>query len=470
MNTGPPFQNSQESDKESKSWEEFTDIATRLDYPNREIYTFHIGWQSDRDLPLLADLDPQPHDPDPEIWPIQGVDPGHVDSVEELIQQFSTYPVPHVKWVTPEYLKQTRGFYPDRRQLNKSKVVEDHLELKRKKRRDEIKQKKLEHGVNQNTAAAEAQRESYAVYDEFEERKERMEQEVEYRLRLTEDRRTALTRIAKMWNGKQVRGHHLLVDKCPKWRDFLDDLDQDELKPLLVDENVDPDVYEAFKHHEWYNTEAKTYLKPQHVAQKKIYWNPNQRGKTLLNKHEDFPGLVGDQFERLRHRFTVGMVALWFALETNRELVLTYPPFTGFEKEFRADVGLKRNESEFYDGNIIGCEVITHHNDRKNWNNTLKKIYQLDAANETTPIIVGPNRSTVYDLFRYWEDNGHISFPGTGFNTDWNIQKGRSKVQEAYEQSERWPIADWTTGVSLWRSIFRDGNPEAEETALSMSW
>jgi hypothetical protein len=463
---GPPFEKPQSEEYQDgpSTLEEYAAWMRPLDYPNREIYIWQDEWgeRGGDEIPFVADLDPEPHDPDPEIWPIEEIDPGYPAPVDDLVREFSTYPEPHVCWITPEYFEEIHGFGPERKDLKENKNVQQAYRDKIKEKQHEILEAKLERGVDKGKAMQEANEEAYSYFTQDNQQKQ---------LELTEDRRIALTRIANIWNGKQVEGCHILLDKCPKWDDFLGDLNQTELKRLLIDPDIDYDIYELFSNHEWYTEEPQTYLEPQYVAQKKIYWNLNQRGKTLLIEHEDFPTLHGDTFERLRHRFTVGMVALWFSLETgDSEAIVPYPRFKSLDGTPKADIAVERNNSEFFNGDLVVCETLTGHNDRNNWDNTLAKLYRLNKIDGVRPIISAPQRSTIYDAIRYWEKNGDISFPTTGFNTDWNIEKGRSKTREAYEHSDHWPIADWTTALRLWRDLLADGGREARRTALSLSW
>lgn len=54
----------------------------------------------------FGDLNPTPNGPDPEVWPLEGWDPGAPAPIEDLIPRYNAFPVPHVAWVTKEWIKQ----------------------------------------------------------------------------------------------------------------------------------------------------------------------------------------------------------------------------------------------------------------------------------------------------------------------------------------------------------------------------
>jgi hypothetical protein len=441
MWSGPPFRDQPDDD-----WtlEDVGENVQCLDYEGRDIRTFETGVPGSRPgkkFTHVVDFDPNKDDPDPDVWPIEEVDPGYPAPVDDLYLEIEDWPKPGVRWVTYEYAGKR---YPTQNPYSEGikKAVREHkrsLESKCNMKATEY----MRDGYERDKALELARKEVYGPRNNA--------------ISYTEDQLEALRRIARLWNGEYVQGFHLLRDKCPAWMELLGDLDQGELKRLLVDPDVDIHTYRKFERHDWYDEDATILLSPQHVAQKKVYYAPTQKGRTVLNEFDNLPSLKGDQFERLRHRFGVGMGALWLASEVdNSGQIKTYPKFSS---SMRADFWLEPNGDSTKWGTkpVIG-EMITHHHDRDNWLRTGEKLWEY-SMNDCHPIIITGKRKTAYDIFRYWLRNSKLSLPGSGFKSNWNITKAREKIHEAYNDPDHmWPIADWSTSTKLWRELLADDN------------
>ena len=118
-----------------------------------------------------------------------------------------------------------------------------------------------------------------------------------------------LKRIARLWNGEEVCDVHLLADQCPTISDLTTDLDENPLKRLYYNTDLGRETLLAFGDADWF--EGTTgFLKSTAVFRKQAWYDLTQKGRTLINGHEDFPDLHGDPNEGLVHRITVGLVCL----------------------------------------------------------------------------------------------------------------------------------------------------------------
>jgi hypothetical protein len=280
------------------------------------------------------------------------------------------------------------------------------------------------------------------------------------RMTLTEDRKKALTRIARLLNGEVVRGKHLLLDKCPAWMDILGDLDQEELRRLVVDPTIDHEFAEAFAEHDWYEAEQAVHTKPQWILKKKVWYAPTQRGRTLINQNDAFPGLIGDPMEGLKHRVTVGLAVIQEAMKGRK--VASYHDVKGYS----VDVASKTEDGQVYVG-----EVITGHNNWGHHRRAYRKMSDLDSQG-ITPYALFDSRETAYEIMNHWIREGLGVLPTGTFNSDPSTEWGREKVQEAYSNDNLpWSVSDWTTTEVLWQNTLGPDGPELRPSAVkSLNW
>lgn len=430
MSTGPPFAPDDES---TASWRDWRDKTTPLDYPDRDIRiifpeehggTVHEPTYSPADF---GDFDPEPDDPDPGVWPLEHFDPGYPCDVEDLVLWRGSFPAPHVAWVTEEYLEARYGYNPVRQEMD----VEEFPEWARPDDKEPGDTAEL---LATNSSPN--------------------------RMKLTDDRVEALTRFARLWNGEVVRGQHLLLQKCPAWKDLFGDLDQDELKQLLVDPSIDAEFAEAFGECDWYETEHAVYMKPQRILRRKVWYAPTQRGRTLITRHPKLPSLTGDSMEGLRHRFTVGLAALQQTLE-NRA-VDTYRDLG----EYNVDIASQDEYDRVYPG-----EVMTGHNNWELHRSTYRKLADLHSQG-AIPWVIFDSRSTAYEVMNHWHREGLAELPHGTFDSEPKIDWARDAIQRAFSDPNLdWIISDWTTTATLWKNTLGPNGPDVtESTVTSLSW
>jgi hypothetical protein len=429
MSAGPPFDN-ETSDTTWPDWEEKT---TALDYPERDIRILFPEERSGTvhkphvQPPDFGDFDPSPYDPDPNIWPIKEVDPGYPADVDDLILLANSFPAPHVAWVTEEYIENRYGYSP---------VCQ------------EVRIDELPPWARPEDPGGTGTVEVMAT------------NETSNSMSLTNDRAEALERLARLWNGDVVRGHHLLLDKGPDWMDIFGDLDQDELRRFIVDPTVDIEFAEAFGTYNWYELEQDVYTKPARIIRKKIWYAPTQRGRTLINENAELPDLNGDPNEGLVHRFSVGLAVVWQILQGRR--IGTYVE----DNNDVVDI-LSKDENENY---YVG-EVMTGHHNWKLHRRTHQKMRRLHERG-INPYVVFDSRETAYEIFNHWQREGLCELPGGTFNSEFAISKGQEKVRTAYESEEfDWIVSDWTTTSDLWdKTIGPDGPQINTEKIKSTTW
>ncbi|WP_311173947.1 hypothetical protein [Halobellus ordinarius] len=445
MSVGPPFDESNESTDRSQTWENWREDTRRLDYDGRDI---RVLWEAERvdrkdgvyHSPAdFGDFDPKPSDPDSSVWPLKELDPGYPAPVDELILWSGTFPEPHVAWVTEEYLQARYGAYDPMRQEVDVEVLPLYLRPDGWEEGDTV-----EIVATNETAPS---------------------------MSLTDDRLEALRRIGELWNGNEVRGHHLLVDKCPSWEDVLGDLDQEELKRLVIDPNVDVEFAEAFSEHDWYEQREAVYTKPQRILRKKVWWAPTQRGRTLITNTDELPNLIGDSLESLRHRVTVGLTALREIFDG--KTVMTYKNIGSFNwvpvsRRYNVDVFSYKYPSP--EAAYAG-EVITGHHNYQLHEETYQKLAALNRTG-ITPYVIFDSRDTAYRVFNYWHRNNNCSLPLGTFDSDAAISWGRQKIQEAYEDDTvYWAVADWSTTDRVWRSTLGPDGPDISRSdVVSYNW
>lgn len=427
MSRGPPF----DEDRAPTPPESMTSRMTRLDYPGRDIRVLPSGEGMFRDPDPrpkhFGDFDPNDDDPDPDVWPLEGYDPGYPAPTRNLIRLSNSYPEPHVAWVTEEYLEALYGYNPVRQSLR----VE---ELPPWKQPDTLTQ----HGTVEVVATNEST----------------------LPMKLTSDRYEALTRIAKLWNGHIVRGQHLLRDKLPSWTDILGDLNQDELKRLVVDPEYDYDLHDAFGEHPWFTKNASVYAAPKRIIRKKVWYSPTLKGRTLINRRDDIPSLHGDPNEGLPHRVAVGLARL--REHTRDHIVNTYYDLGGYT----VDIASKDNA-----GNVWAGEVLTGHHNRKLNRHTYRKLTDLESRG-ATPYLVFDSRETAYNVFNHLHNHDTIQarLPKGTFDSDYKISRGQEDIEEAYEESN-WSVPKWTTTTALWKETLGDAETTISPDFLtSTSW
>ena len=429
MSPGPPFGN----ETSDTTWSDWKSKTTPLDYPERDI---RIIFPEERggtlqnphvQPPDFGDFDPSPQDPDPDVWPIEEADPGYPADVDNLILLSNSFPKPHVAWVTEEYLEARYGYSPVRQK---------------------VEAKELPPWARPMFASGTDTVEIVAT------------NKSSNSMKLTSDRVEALTRLARLWNGEVVRGHHLLLDKCPDWMDIFGDLDQDELRRFVVDPTVNLEFAEAFGEYDWYEFEKKVYTKPQRLLRKKVWYAPTQRGRTLMNESVNIPNLNGDPNEGLTHRVSVGLAMVWQLLQNRR--ISTYKQ----DNNDVIDIVSTDDEGNYYVG-----EIMTGHHNWKLHRRTYRKMKRLHERG-FSPYVVFDSRKTAYRIFNHWQKKGLCELPGGTFNSDFRISKGQEKTHTAYESQEfDWIVSDWTTTSDLWRRTLGPDGPEvAVEQIKSVSW
>lgn len=426
MSVGPPFDQGGASKSDWRHWREST---ASLDIPGRDvriIFPEQAGVSGPECSPaVFGDFDPNPDDPDPDVWPIEHLDPGYPAPVSKLTMIANTFPAPHVAWVTEDYLEAQYGYNP-----TCVEVAAENLPFWARPEGVEGEETVEMKGSSQSS------------------------------MTLTDDRLEALRRIANLWNGEVVQGYHLLLDKCPSWGDVLGDLDQEQLRRLVVDPDVDAEFAERFSDHEWYEDEQSVYLKPQRILRKKVWYAPTQKGRTLIDRSDRLPDLTGDPKELLRHRFTVGLTAL---LEATRERkVATYYDLSNYV----VDVVSQDSNDRFYVG-----EIITGHNNWRLHRRTYLKLKDLHSKG-AVPYVVFDSRSTAYEVINHWHRAGLAQLPNGPFGSEPNISYGREKIQEAYrDEHTNWTVSDWQTTDTVWRETLGSKGPDlSTDFVTSLNW
>lgn len=429
MSTGPPFA----PDDSSSDWDDFREMTTGLNYSGRDIRiifpeqrmgTIHDPKYQPADF---GDFSPKEDDPDPDVWPLEKYDPGYPAEVDDLILIMNSFPAPHVAWVTEEYLEARYGYNPVRQEVGVDELP---------------KWARPESASEGETVEIVATNDSTRP------------------MKLTDDRKTALSRLARLWNGERVRGYHLLLDKCPDWMDLFGDLDQDELQRLVIDPQADAKLAEAFAEYNWYEQQQAVYVKPKRILRQKVWYAPTQRGRTLLHEHPDFPALNGDLNEGLVHRFTVGLTAVREVCQGKR--IGTYYDLDGYNIDI-----LSQDEAD----TLYAGEVMTGHHNWDLHRRTYEKLSDLRQRG-IVPHVIFDSRETAYQIFNHWHNQGLATLPRGPFNSEFKIADGRKRIQEAYEDDQsNWDVADWTTTTTLWRNTLgRDGPEVDSDKIISISW
>lgn len=427
MSTGPPF----DKDHAPTPPESITARMRRLDYPGRDIRILPNGGEIFRDPDpqpkLFGDFDPNADDPDPDVWPLEEHDPGYPEATRNLVRISNSHPAPHVAWVTEEYIEAIQGYNAVRQTVD----VDE-----------------LPPWAQPDTRTYEGTVDVVAT------------NESTLPMKLTSDRHEALTRIARLWNGDVVREQHLLRDKLPSWDAILGDLNQDQLKRLVVDPEYDYELHDAFGHHPWFTKNASVYVAPKRVLRKKVWYSPTLKGRTLINSRDDIPSLHGDPNEGLPHRVAVGLARL---RERNHgRIVNTYYDLDGYT----VDIASKDNAGAVWVG-----EVLTGHHNRELNRRTYRKLAYCESKG-ATPYLVFDSRETAYSVFNHLHNHDTVDaqLPDGPFNSDMNIDKGQRRIKNAY-QTGNWSIPTWTTTSALWSETLGDTDTTINpDILLSTDW
>lgn len=421
-----PSTESSRDDPRLPPWKE---MARRLDIDGHDIWVF-IPDQTISDEETyeytparFGDRDPSPDGPDPDVWPLSEWDPGAPAPVEELTRVGGSFPVPHVAWVTEEYLDAIGR--PDR-------VTLGYQDLPPWKRPDDM----LPGETISVTPSGQPT------------------------MTLTKDRKEALRRIANFWNGNVVKNQHILLDKCPSWQAIIGDLPESALDRLYNDPTQDPAMVEAFRDHTWFESNASVFLKSQSILRKKVWYAPTLQAKTLINGRDDLPSLRGDPREGLLHRVTVGLVALH--LDAHGLEVSTYEQVGDYVVDLVA-----RDDN----GSIHYIEVITSHNNWELHRSTYRKLADLRNEGDRT-CIVFDTRKNAYRVFNHWLSSGLAELPTGSFDNNPRISWARKKIHEADADPDTdWIVSDWGTTDWVWRhTLGADGPGIDEETVTSLRW
>jgi len=380
------------------------------------------------DPAVFADFDPPEDGPDDDIWPLTHYDPGTTDKTEDLVTLQSPFPAPNVAFVSTEYLKALRG-------------SENPFHTK-------VRVGSLPPWDQPDDASPDDITENTVISGRPS-------------VPNTGDRAKFLDRYSRLWNGKIVRGHHLLRDKCPNWDNLFGDLNQEELQRLSINPSTDETLVEAFGDHDWFNNANETFVRTVTVFRKDVRYGLTNSLRNRINGYHDAPDLRGDPMEGLIHRITVGLAALFHAAQ-NRT-IRTYENFNGYSVDLIAvdDDG----EGEYY-----FHEVITGHKNNKHHRKTYRKFMDLDAHG--TALATFDTRSSAKRILNHWHDNCPGELPLGKFGSEPPIEWGREKIEEAYQDEETdWHLASWDTTDWLRRqTIDRDGPDLQDDFITSVTW
>lgn len=407
---------------------DWRNYARRLDIDDHEIYVFEESQtisdvQSKHYTPaVFGDVDPNPDDPDPDVWPLDDLDPGAPADVDDLVLTTMALPVPYVAWVTPEYARELYGYSPFRVKLKACELPP---------------WKRPENPRPDETVIAGLGSPS---------------------MDLTEQRKKVLDRHARFYNGEEIRGNHIIADKWPGFGTVFGDFDDEELRRLFVDDRTNAEIIESFRDHEWFQEDTSIFLRPQYVNRKKVWYCPTLAAKTLVNGRSDITSYRGDPRESIRHRIIVGLVALMCAAQGFE--VTTYEPVG----EYNVDV-VGRTDN----GNVRFVEVITGHSNWELHRATYRKLADLDEIGR--PQAAFDTRGTAYSVMNHWLNQGLAELPHGTFESDPNIDEGRNQIQDAYDGASDWHLDDWITTNRLWQVTLGDDGPDiSREFVTSLDW
>jgi hypothetical protein len=359
------------------------------------------------------------------LWPLAEHDPGvTADSTltkHDLYCRVEAEPIPHVRWVTEEYIIARKGY-------NDREVQVPYENMPRWARPDE---RPLDGTITVTPSGP--------------------------RMELTKHRKEALRRVARLWNGDEVRGVHLLLDKLPDVMTVLGDLSHDDLYRLYVNPKVSRAMIERFRDHDWYERRKSIFLKPQRILRKKAWYAPTLAAKKLVNGRDDLPSFWGDPMEGLQHRVIVGLAAVYLTL--NGYDINTYVSFGDYNVDL---IATKPGERKF-------VEVMTGHNNWKLHRETYRKLSAL--RNHGTPMVAFDSRKTAYQVMNHWHNQDLTSLPHGTFDTDFNINDGREQIQTGFDLGPQFcNIADWWTTEWLWRNSLGSDRTINRDEVISLVW
>lgn len=278
-------------------------------------------------------------------------------------------------------------------------------------------------------------------------------------MRLTPDRCTLVNRSARLWNGEKVCDVHLLADQCPTISDLTADLDENTLKRLYYNTNLGRDILLAFGDADWFDV-TPGFLKSSTVFRKRAWYDLTQKGRTLINEHEDFPDLHGDPNEGLVHRITVGLVCLRDQIRGWKSY--PYADWKGYTIDAAA------NDQQ---GRPYAREVLTEHHNWQLYRKTYRKMQKLNQHG-IKPIAVFDGRDTAYAVFNHWHRRGLGELPNGTFDSEYSVENGQEIIKDAYQSDQHdWAISDWTTTWKLKEKTLGPNGPElSRNEILSLDW
>ncbi|WP_224333517.1 hypothetical protein [Haloprofundus halobius] len=283
----------------------------------------------------------------------------------------------------------------------------------------------------------------------------------ERQLRLTEPRMDAFHRLARLWNGEAVRHGdvHLLADAIPSWSDVFGDLDQGQLEAMKTTVTPADEVFvQAFSEYDWATTEHRNrqFLKPTTILRRTVEYDLEERCRTLINERDEFPSLVGDPHEGLKHRVSVGLEVARATFEHGRE-VETYVDF-GIN-QYTVDIV----EREVH-RTVLG-EVLTDHNNNRLYRSTMAKLVDIGLP----AVLVFDSRSTLRRVCNHWYDRGY-DVPGAPFTSAPRMGWLREKFHDAAHDNTRdWVVEDVFTITQLWDQVFAEDPPRRRDV-IALNW
>ena len=172
-----------------------------------------------------------------------------------------------------------------------------------------------------------------------------------------------------------------------------------------------------------------------------------------------FPNLIGDPYEGVVHRVTVGLVRLYDAIHGIRSD--SYYNMDGYVLDV---FGRDSRQG-------IVREIMTAHNNWKLYRQTYRKMAELNQRG-IKPIAIFDSRDTAYTVFNHWVRHGLAELPNGTFDSEYSISLGRERVQDAYENSElEWEVADWSTTWKLKQKTLGPSGPElSRDDIISLDW
>ncbi|WP_246988408.1 hypothetical protein [Halorientalis marina] len=406
-------------------------VELDVDADGHEVYCFRDPYAiGGYDVPeshpsRFGDINPNKNGPDMSLWPIEKYDPGAPGdgslTKHDLNCRMSAFPIPHVKWVTDEYIT-------ERAKYNDTAVEVPYENLPRWRQPDK---RSLSGTVKLKPSAP--------------------------RMKLTKHRKEGLRREVNFYNGREVRGAHILFDKLPDVMTILGDIPDDELYRLYADPSRPPEIIERFRDHDWFEKEASVFLKPQRILRKKVWYAPTLAAKKLVNARDDLPSFRGDPMEGLEHRVTVGLAAVYLTFEGYD--IDTYVSFGDYNVDL---VATRPGERKF-------VEVMTGHNNWKLHRETYRKL--SDLRDHGTPLVAFDSRKTAYQILNHWHNQDLAILPHGTFDTEFNINDGRDQIQTAYNLGPKFcNIADWWTTEWLWRNSIGSDRTINRDDVISLTW